>query len=461
MKIVVVDMTHGGTVLASEFAKMENCEVFAWDIYQTFNRQEQSSFLDQGIELVDDTFLEENLANPEYKDNLMVVAPVHCNLPFFSPDSAFSNLMTHHQAVHYLMKNRISVPIIEVTGVKGKTNSVAMFKEIFKDENPLILSSLGIEILEGGEEKLLQKDVSITPASIITAWELAEEYDVGICIFEMSLGGTGLADVGVLTNIAEDYPIASAHSRASQAKSQIFRSEIVACDYQVYQKTYKYLPLPCNRVNTFGLEGESNVCANMIEYGLQQTTFEVEVSDLKTREGKSINTSFKISTFAPAEHHLENALSAICGSLSMGISKKVIIRSLKNFRGLPGRTSLKNLHGSRIIEEINPGINVTAIKKSVGMIKEFENPILILGGEYGVTCEEINEKSLLTFLNQVDVNIPLILTGELGRSIHASITRDDAIYKSHIRDAVDFALQIGGKNILLIYRSRFSDINRR
>jgi coenzyme F430 synthetase len=461
MKMLVVDMTHGGTTLASEFAKKQDCEVLAWDIYHTLNWQEQASILDQGIELVDDTFLEESLANPEDWDDLIVVAPVHCNLPFSSSDSAFPNLMTHHQAVHFLMKNRISVPIIEVTGVKGKTNSVAMFKEIFKDNNPLILSSLGIEILEQGEEQLLQKDISITPASIITAWELAkDEYDVGMCIFEMSLGGTGLADVGVLTNIAEDYPIASAHSRASQAKSQIFRSKIVACDNKVYQKYYKHLPLPCYRVNTFGVKGESNVCAKIIEYGLPQTIFEVEVSDLETRKGKSIDTSFKVSTFAPAKYHLENALSAICGSLSMGISKEVIIQGLKNFRGLPGRTSLKNLHGSRIIEEINPGINVTAIKKSVGMIKQFENPILILGGEYGVTCEEISEKSLLTFLNQLDVNIPLILTGELGKNINTNITRK-SIYQSHISDAVDLALQIGGKNILLIYRSRYSNINRR
>jgi hypothetical protein len=94
------------------------------------------------------------------------------------------------------------------------------------------------------------------------------------------------------------------------------------------------------------------------------------------------------------------------------------------------------------------------------MIKQFENPILILGGEYGVTCEEISEKSLLTFLNQLDVNIPLILTGELGKNINTNITRK-SIYQSHISDAVDLALQIGGKNILLIYRSRYSNINRR
>jgi len=461
MKILVVDMTHGGTILASEFAKKQKCEVLAWDIYHTLNWQERALLLDQEIELVDDTFLEENLAKHEDRDDFLVVAPVHCNLPFSPPDSPFPNLMTHHQAVHYLMKNRISVPIIEITGVKGKTSAVAILKEIFRDENPLILSSMGIEVLKQGEEKLHQKDVSITPASIITSWELAEKhYDVGMCIFEMSLGGTGLADVGVLTNIAEDYPIANAHSRASQAKSQIFSSKLVACDYEVYQKIYKHLPLPCNRVNTFGIEGEPNVRAKMIEYGLQQTTFEVDVADLKTMEGKSINTSFKVSTFAPAQYHLENALSAICGSLSMGTSKEVIIQGLKNFRGLPGRTSFKNQHGSRIIEEINPGLNMAAIKKTVQMIRDFKDPVIILGGEYGVTCEEINEKSLSTFLNHINENIPLILTGNLGKSILTSIKRD-SIYQSHIQDAVDLAAKKGGKNILLIYRSRFSDLNRR
>jgi coenzyme F430 synthetase len=461
MKILVVDTTHGGTILASEFAKKQDCEVFAWDIYHTLNSQEQTAILDQGITLVDDTFLEENLVNPEYRDDLIVVAPVHCNLNFYFQDSALPNMITHHQAVHYLMKNRISVPVIEVTGVKGKTNSIAMLKEVFRDYNPLILSSLGIEILEQGEKKLLQKDISITPASIITAWEIAgNEYDVGMCIFEMSLGGTGLADVGVLTNIAEDYPIANGNGRASQAKSQIFRSKIVVCDNEVYHNYYKHLSLPSYKVNTFGIKGKCNVIAKMIEYGLLTTTFEVEVSDLKTLENKSINTSFKVSTFAPAEYHLENTLSVICASLSMGIAKEVIIQGLNNFRGLPGRTSFKTLQDSRIIEEINPGINVTAIKKAVGMIKHFQNPVLILGGEYGVTCEEINEKSLLSFLNQLNVNIPLILVGELGKSIHSVINRD-SIYQSHIRDAVDFALQIGGKNILLIYRSRFSDINNR
>ena len=82
--------------------------------------------------------------------------------------------MTHHEAVGFLLKDRINVPVIEVTGVKGKTSVVWMLKEIFKDFNPLVLSSLGVEVLEDSDWKVLKQNISITPASIIEAWKLAE-----------------------------------------------------------------------------------------------------------------------------------------------------------------------------------------------------------------------------------------------------------------------------------------------
>ncbi len=61
-----------------------------------------------------------------------------------------------------------------------------------------------------------------------------------------------------------------------------------------------------------------------------------------------------------------------------------------------------------MIEEINPGINVTAVKKAVNMIKEYENPALVLGGSYGVTCEEIDEEALSDFLKGLDNEILVI-----------------------------------------------------
>jgi coenzyme F430 synthetase len=487
MKVLVVDTTHGGAILASEFAK-RNCEVFAWDIYHTLSSEGRSTLETHEIQLVDESFFDdftvENLSvfgengKSDYEENnrldsvendeLLVVAPVHCNLPY-------PVHMTHHQAVGYLMKDRISVPVIEVTGVKGKTSVVAMLKEIYRDQNPLILSSLGVEVVKNEQEVNLQKDISITPASIITAWELVEEFsqeenfEVGICIFESSLGGTGLADVGVITNIAEDYPICKGKSCASKAKTQMFQSEIVVCNYDSYSKIYSkgpYFHILNQKTNTYSLKEKANLEAFNTNYGLFETSFKVKITDLKTRDGKCIKTSLECSTFAPAEYHLENALSVLSASLSMGTPVESIRRGLKNFKGLPGRTSIKNDYFTsknkniRVIEEINPGINVAAVKKAVNMIKEYKNPALVLGGSYGVTCEEIDEEVLSNFLEELDGEILLILTGDLGRSIKEKMG-SDLSYHNQIDGAVNMAGDQGAENILLIFRSNYSDLRRR
>nr|WP_054858792.1 coenzyme F430 synthase [Methanobacterium formicicum] len=238
MKVLIVDMTHGGSTLALEFSKRENCEVLAWDIYHTLQEEDRSFLENNHIQLVDDSFY----ANSGHDNSeLVVIAPVHCNL-------SIPPHMTHHQAVKYLLKNEIKVPVMEITGVKGKTSVVAMLKEIYRDKNPLLLSSRGVEVLFDGEETTLQKNISITPASIITAWRLAQELykDIArqpdICIFESSLGGTGLADVGIITNIVEDYTIAQGTSSASKAKQQMFASKVVICDHDSYHKNYSLDP---------------------------------------------------------------------------------------------------------------------------------------------------------------------------------------------------------------------------
>ena len=61
---------------------------------------------------------------------MLIVAPVHCKL-----ESKVN--MTHHEAVGFLLKDKINIPVIEVTGVKGKTSVVWMLKEIFKDYKSL------------------------------------------------------------------------------------------------------------------------------------------------------------------------------------------------------------------------------------------------------------------------------------------------------------------------------------
>lgn len=450
MNALIVDMTHGGKLIASEFSKLDDFNVFALDIYNTLSESEKFSLEKKGIKFVEKSFLDKISCNEDLDSKFLIIAPVHCNI-----ESKVD--MTHHAAVKFLMKDQIDVPVIEVTGVKGKTSTVKMLKEIFKDLNPLILSSLGVEIVENRESTLLKKDISITPASIIEAWQLAEDYNnIGICIFETSLGGTGLADAGILTNIAENYPIASGEKTASQAKSQIFKSRVVSCDFDSFKHFYSDLH---KNTNTFGINNHANVHASNINFRLDKTSFRVEVNELKTIDGDILNTSFDISTFAPAEHHLNNVLSAVCTALILKTSTNQIKEGLKNFKGIEGRTSIRNYRGNKIIEEINPGINVTAIKKSVKMIEHLENPVVIFGGKYGVTCEEINEDATAEFFNHMNSKIQLILVDELGRNITNRIKRK---YKyADFDSSTDEAVKMDSKIILLIYRSNFSDLAKR
>ncbi|HML04757.1 MAG TPA: coenzyme F430 synthase [Methanobacterium sp.] len=445
MNILIIDMTHGGALIASEFSKIENYNVFAFDIYKTLSSSKKAHLIEKGIEFVDEEFLEKIDNNNEF----LIIAPVHCNIK--------SKVhMTHHEAVEILLKDKVNVPVIEVTGVKGKTSVVWMLKEISKDLNPLVLSSLGVEVIANGESKVLKRDISITPASILESLDIAKNYNTGIYIFETSLGGTGLADVGVLTNIAENYSIASGEKTASQAKEQIFESDLVVCDFDAFKSYYSHIN---KSVNTFGINPNATVSASKIKYNLDKTTFEVNVNDLKTKKGTILNTSFYIETFAPAEHHVLNVLCAVCASLSLNTPINQIINGLSEFKGIEGRTSIKNYENVKIIEEINPGINVTAIKKSVGVIKDSKSPTVIFGGKYGVTCEEIDEKSTAEFFNGMDEKIELILVDELGKNVSAKLKRK---YKyTDFNNAIEEAMRMNSKIILLIYRSNFSDISRR
>ncbi len=444
MNILIVDMTHGGVSIATRFSKLKDHQVHALDIYKTLNAEEKAALVQSGIKLVGEDFLDG--INHSFRE-CTLIAPVHCSLKCD---------MTHHDAVRYLLKGEIGIPVIEVTGVKGKTSVVWMLKEIFQDMNPLILSSLGVEVVESGVSIPLKHDISITPASILQALDLAEPYSVGMCIFETSLGGTGLADVGVITNIAEDYTIAKGDKRASQAKEQMFRSEVIVCDFDAHNQFYSQFQ---ENVNTFGINPGATVSASDINYGMDKTSFKVKARDVKTRDGSLLNTSFYVETFAPAEHHVLNVLCAITASLSILTPLNHIIKGLKNFTGVRGRTSIRKHQKVKIIQEINPGINVMAIKKSVQMIEKLESPAVIFGGKYGITCEEIHEESTAQFLSELDRDIPLFLVDELGENIKNMVKRK---YKyTHFNNAIKQAIQMNSKNILLIYRSNFSDINLR
>lgn len=533
MDALVIDLTHGGVKIAIGLKKLGLFNnITAYDIYNTLKEEEADLLKFHNVNVINNqndingyfTSLKSSNSN---STDILIVNPIHS--PFKVPNINNYNIhdsydhndsfdisineITHHKAVELILnkwKKDIAtknIPVVEVTGVKGKTSVVAMLKEILLNKNPLVLSSLGSCFYKNGKKVTLKKNISITPASILETINMAKKVDnpdcvttddltgYDACIFESSLGVTGLGDVGVLTNLVENYPIAKNTSNARNAKKQAFDCDIVVIEKETLDDYYIGFEHDINdynfknilsKSNTFSLYNDSsNLNIDTVDYGLNNTFIEISYKNIKTVSGENISGSLSIDTFAPGKHHVSNVLCAVTASLSLGINVNDIKNGLANFNGIKGRTSLKNENGSIIIEEINPGINTKAIESSIKMINDLSDYTIILGGKYGVTCEEIDENSVATLLdnfldkskitnkaemNKVGLNksgigkdtdtwFDLILTDDLGIEIEKKMSNNVEVIKNPIE--AQKKVISNNKNILFIYRSNYSQINKR
>ena len=472
MTSLVVDLTHGGVKIAVSLAKKgEN--VLAYDIYDTLKGIDAEILQAYNVEVIK----LENLS--DFKGDMNVAYPIHMPLSIDEIKSYNPSLnwtfKTHHEIIYELLRDwGEDIVKIEVTGVKGKTTSVFMLKEILIDENPLILSSLGALLYKNGNEIILKKDISITPANIKETVDLAYKIANPICeiaegtlesenlrkynsaIFESSLGVSGIGDVGVMLNIAENYPIAKNKSSASEAKKQVFRCPCVCIQKEALDEYYR--DIEHEKVNSFSLDdSSSNLYIKNAEYSLDKTKLEIIYNDVKTVNGNVVSGEISIETFAPGPHHAGNVLGVVLACISLETDRKKIIRGLKNYKGIPGRSNKKTIENSIIIEEINPGLNTQAIKESVNMIDNPKEYYISVGGDYGITCEEIDEEKLSDFLNTLDAN--LILTGDLGLSISKKLAKTYRYIKDYT-EVYDLAIK-NNKNLLFIYRSDYRKLSQR
>ena len=429
MNILVIDLTHGGVKIAVSLAK-KGQKVYCYDIYNTIKDIDKRMLDVYGAELIQLEDLK------KFNGDLKVIYPIH--LPLTADEIKKNNenlnytFLTHHEAIAEILSGwGEDIDKIEITGVKGKTSCAFMLKEILIDKNPLILSSLGALIYENEKEIILQKNISITPANIKETVDLAYKLANPVCggeikdqiygsaIFESSLGVSGIGDVGLLTNIVEDYPIAQNKSSASIAKKQVFNCEIVCCEKESLDKYYK--DVNHTKINSFSFDDKSaNLFIEKVDYSLDETEIYMSYNNIRTKNGDVIDGKINVKTFAPGHHHVLNVLGVVETALSLNISEKDIADGLKNYKGIPGRTNKRNINDITIIEEINPGINTKAIEASIDMLND-KDYLISIGGDYGITCEEIDEDSVAELINSLDKEI--ILTGEVGKSILNKINK--------------------------------------
>ncbi|WP_407375336.1 coenzyme F430 synthase [Methanobrevibacter sp.] len=473
LRNLVIDLTHGGVKISSSLAK-KGFDVLAYDIYGTLKPIDRKILEETNVRIIKDLGDLRDL-----EGDLKVIYPIH--LPMTPDEIAANNpnlnyyFLTHHEAVLEILEGwGKDIPKVEITGVKGKTSCAFMLKEILIDLNPLILSSLGAILYEDRREIMLKRNISITPANIAETVDLAYKIANPVCeiaegikksenlkkyssaIFESSLGVSGIGDVGLLTNISENYPIAKQKSSASEAKRQIFRCNTVAINKESFDEYYSDMTHP--KINTFSIEDTAaNLYVENVSYSLDKTEIGIKYRNVKTIKGNVKNGEITVKTFAPGPHHVSNTLGVVLTAICLEIDEDKIIEGLDNFSGITGRTNKRSNGDLVIIEEINPGINTDAIKQSINMIDNLEDYYIAVGGDYGITCEEIDEDKVSQYLDTLDCRI--ILTGHLGASLVSKVTRKLDLVKNY-ENVYDLAAK-DNKNLLFIYRSDYRKLSQR
>lgn len=91
------------------------------------------------------------------------------------------------------------------------------------------------------------------------------------------------------------------------------------------------------------------------------------------------------------------------------------------------------------------------------MIDNLDGWYVAIGGDYGITCEEIDENKVAEYLESLECEI--ILTGDVGSSIADRMTKEITLIKDYT-EVYDLALK-NDKNLLFIYRSDYRKVSQR
>ncbi|MDH7509658.1 MAG: coenzyme F430 synthase [Methanolinea sp.] len=174
MRILVLDTIHGGRTIAHALRERGHA-VETVDIYRGR----------EGI----------SPSDARSGDYEMIIAPVHLDPGHVLLRELPAPLVTHHEAVRWIIGKKAPARFIEVTGARGKTTTASALAHVM--QGPGILhTSLGTIRLP---EKETIGRTGITPASLIAAAHSAYSQNRWL-IGEVSLGFVGAGNLGVLSS---------------------------------------------------------------------------------------------------------------------------------------------------------------------------------------------------------------------------------------------------------------------
>lgn len=398
--MLIVDINHGALDLALEYEKSGKVPVI-WDIYGKLERDK--NFKEENKNILSKFKIISKKETPEFSNYNEVIAPVHCPI-----DVKFK---TFHEAVSEIISKKYPKTVekmITVTGVKGKTTTTELLKHILSEKYSVFCHN--------------SSDGSITPVTVLNILnKLNEEKKLQIydfLIFEISLGIVS-SNYSILTNILENYSIAGGRREASIKIDSLKNSKIAFVNedlknrFKIFNKNLKVV------------KNAKIISKYPLKFNYSKNDFE-----------------FNESVFG--SHFIENSVFAI-ELCSYFMSFEEIKNSLKSFE-IKNRMNVETKNNYAIVKNINPGLDLKAIDYAIfDFLNLFETGTIIVGGDFGCTCEEIDIKKLADLIKKYDRDgVKFLLSGSVGKSLKEIINLEFV-------DINNYAVE---ENTLVIYRSK-------
>lgn len=410
MKVLVIDATHGGLTISEAFSERGD-NVTCIDVYRTLEKEDYDKYSGEFK-------IESELPNSfDLSKYDLIVRPVHFPSSMFTCSNG--KMVTHHEAVKMLIYDKIKFPIVEITGSFGKTTAIKCAISILRDNYSILsLTSDGIYLTEEGHEKILLKDVSSTPANIIRALKLCPK-EPDLAIFEVSLGGTGMADLGIIKNVYDNYSIAKGSSSALMAKISMVKNK----------KSKSTVLINADDPLLRGISGtqyfstqhySSEVSADRIRIGVGNIEFVAIFEGFMTMGGPAYSRiSVEAHERPVGRQHLENML--------VGVSIARFFGELEDHVEFPpevfGKKMVLEDPSGPLVLNRSPAINEKVVATSIRDYIEVLPPArLELGGRLKTTCGSVQPKALAEILNSSNFE-EIHLFGELGEALKPLMTK--------------------------------------
>ncbi|WP_459201711.1 coenzyme F430 synthase [Methanococcus sp. CF] len=397
--MLFIDVNHGALDLALEYKNGENPVI--WDIYGKLERDNE--FKEKNKQILSKFKIIPKKEIPDFSDYREIIAPVHCPIEV--------EFKTFHDAVSEIISKKypkVIEKMITVTGVKGKTTTTEILKHVLSEKYRVYCHN--------------SNNGSITPVTVLNILnKLSEEKKLEIydfLIFEISLGVVS-STYSILTNILENYKIAGGRRSASVKIDSLKNSKTVITSQKI-QKNFQI-----NHENLKILQNAEIISKYPLKFNYLNYDFE-----------------FNESVFG--SHYVENSSFAIelCADF---LNFEEIKNSLKKFK-IENRMNVEKKNGYTIVKNINPGLDLKAINCAItDFLSLFETGTIIIGGDFGCTCEEINIKKLADLINRyTKKGAKILLSGDVGKKLKEHVDLEEMDFKTYeFKD-----------NTLVIYRSK-------